>query len=172
MTRWLDADEQRAWRAFLGATQLLNSQLDRELQRDSGLSHAYYEILVRLSESPGRVLRMSELAEASESSRSRLSHAVARLEEAGWVRRESCPTDRRGAFARLTDEGFAALEAAAPLHVASVRRHLIDRLTPEQVRQLGEISQVILAGLRPGVPSPRQQGASPDGGCSETPEAG
>jgi DNA-binding MarR family transcriptional regulator len=169
MTRWLDPDEQRAWRAYLCATQLLYSRLDRELQRDSGIPHAYYEILVRLSETPGRVLRMSELAEASESSRSRLSHAVARLEEARWVQRESCPTDRRGAFCRLTDEGFAALEAAAPLHVASVRRHLIDRLTPEQVRQLGEISDVILAGLRPGVPAPRPQAVADRSGA---PEAG
>jgi len=148
MTRWLDAEEQRAWRAFLSATQLLNTQLDRELQRDSGIPHTYYEILVRLSEAPDRVLRMSELATVAESSRSRLSHAVARLEEAGWVRRESCPTDRRGAFARLTDEGFAALAAAAPAHVESVRRHLFDRLTPEQVRQLAAISEVVLSGLR------------------------
>jgi DNA-binding MarR family transcriptional regulator len=148
VTRWLDADEQRAWRAYLSATQLLQAQLDRELQRDSGIPHAYYEILVRLSEAPDRVLRMSDLANAAESSRSRLSHAVARLEAAGWVLRESCPTDRRGSFARLTDSGYAALEAAAPCHVASVRRHLIDRLTPEQVRQLREISEVLLAGLR------------------------
>ena len=148
MTRWLDADEQRAWRAFLSATQVLQAQLDRELQRDSGIPHAYYEILVRLSEAPGRVLRMSDLATAAESSRSRLSHAVARLEEAGWVVRESCPTDRRGSFARLTDAGFAALDAAAPAHVASVRRHLIDQLTAQQVRQLGEISEAILSGLR------------------------
>src|SRR5262245_58383087 len=98
-TRWLSADEQRVWRAYLTATQLLSAQLDRELQHDSGIPHTYYEILVRLSEAPGRVLRMSELAQASESSRSRLSHAVARLEEAGWVRRQTCPTDRRGSFA-------------------------------------------------------------------------
>lgn len=148
MTRWLDVDEQRTWRAFLTATQLLQAQLDRELQRDSGIPHAYYEILVRLSEAPGRVLRMSELASAADSSRSRLSHAVARLEEAGWVRRESCPTDRRGSFARLTDDGFAALDAAAPDHVESVRRHLLDRLTPEQVTQLREISEAIVDGLR------------------------
>jgi len=163
MTRWLDADEQRAWRAFLGAVQLLQTQLDRELQRDSGIPHAYYEILARLSEAPDRVLRMSELAQASESSRSRLSHAVARLEEAGWVNRESCPTDRRGSFARLTDAGWAALEAAAPLHVESVRRHLIDRLTPEQLRQLLDISEAILDGLRPDIGHPA---------CSETPRAG
>jgi DNA-binding MarR family transcriptional regulator len=148
MTRWLTQEQQRAWRAFLSATQLLNAQLDRELQRDSGIPHAYYEILVRLSEAPDRVLRMSDLAQAAESSRSRLSHAVARLEEAGWVRRESCPTDRRGSFARLTDEGYAALEAAAPAHVESVRRHLMDRLTAEQVRQLLQISEAVLAGLR------------------------
>lgn len=158
MTRWLDADEQRAWRAYLTATQLLQAQLDRELQRDSGIPHAYYEILVRLSEAPDRVLRMSELANAAESSRSRLSHAVARLEAAGWVSRESCPTDRRGSFARLTDSGFAALEAAAPSHVASVRRHVIDQLTPEQVRQLGQISEAMLAGLR---------SAQDDAGCRE-----
>ena len=148
MTRWLDAEEQRAWRAYLTATQLLHAQLDRELQRDSGIPHAYYEILVRLSEAPDRVLRMSELADAADSSRSRLSHAVTRLEQAGWVRRESCPTDRRGSFARLTDEGFDALAAAAPAHVESVRRHLIDRLTPEQLEQLREICETIAAGLR------------------------
>lgn len=146
--RWLDARQQRAWRSFLAASRLLHAQLDRELQRDSGMPHTYYEILVRLSEAPGRVLRMSELADVSESSRSRLSHAVTRLEEAGWVIRESCPTDRRGAFARLTEEGFAALADAAPSHVASVRRLLIDRLTDEQLEQLRVISDVVLGGLR------------------------
>src|SRR5215210_5294661 len=123
-TRWLDAEEQRTWRAFLGATQLLFEQLDRELQRDAGMPHAYYEILVRLSEAPGRVLRMSELADRSGSSRSRLSHAVSRLEDLGWVRREECPTDRRGLLAVLTDEGAAVLAAAAPGHVEAVRRQL------------------------------------------------
>jgi DNA-binding MarR family transcriptional regulator len=146
--RWLDGRQQRAWRSFLAASRLLHAQLDRELLRDSGMPHTYYEILVRLSEAPDRVLRMSELADVSESSRSRLSHAVTRLEEAGWVTRESCPTDRRGAFARLTDDGFAALAAAAPSHVASVRRLLIDRLTDEQVEQLRVISELVLGGLR------------------------
>ena len=170
MTRWLDPDEQRAWRAYLSATQLLHAQLDRELQRDSGIPHAYYEILVRLSEAPNRVLRMSELASAAESSRSRLSHAVARLEEAGWVLRESCPTDRRGSFARLTDDGFAALDAAAPAHVASVRRHLIDQLTPEQVRQLREISEAVLNGMRAGsAETTNASGPTDPRGC---PEAG
>jgi len=147
-TRWLDDREQAVWRSYLAATRLLAAQLDRELQQDSGMPHTYYEILVRLSESPDRTLRMSQLADASDSSRSRLSHAAARLEENGWLVRESCPTDRRGAFARLTDAGFAALAAAAPAHVESVRTHLLDPLTPEQVSLLGEISEAILRGLR------------------------
>ena len=146
--RWLDEREQHAWRSYLAMTRLLAAQLDRELQHDSSLPHTYYEILVRLSEAPGRSLRMSELASVSESSRSRLSHAVARLTEAGWVRREGCATDRRGAFAILTDEGFAALDAAAPAHVESVRRHMFDRLSPEQVDQLDAICGSILTGLR------------------------
>src|SRR3712207_1742783 len=119
--RWLDAEEQRTWRAFLTATRLLFDRLDRELQRDAGMPHAYYEILVRLSEAPGHALRMSVLADATRSSRSRLSHAVARLEDAGWVRRENYADDRRGALAVLTDSGYATLAAAAPGHVAGVR---------------------------------------------------
>ncbi|MEU5550298.1 MULTISPECIES: MarR family winged helix-turn-helix transcriptional regulator [unclassified Micromonospora] len=143
MTRWLDPDEQRTWRAFLTASRALMEALDRELQRDAGMPHAYYEILVRLSEAPERRLRMSDLAEASGSSRSRLSHAVARLEAAGWVRREDCPTDRRGQIALLTDDGFAALAAAAPGHVEGVRRHLFDALSPAQVDQLRRISEAL-----------------------------
>jgi DNA-binding MarR family transcriptional regulator len=149
-TRWLDEREQRAWRGYLAMTRLLTAQLDRELLRDSGLPHAYYEILVCLSESPGRSLRMSDLATLTESSRSRLSHAVSRLGEAGWVRREDCETDRRGAFATLTDEGFAALAAAAPAHVTSVRRHIFDRLDADQITQLTAICDAVLAGLREG----------------------
>jgi DNA-binding MarR family transcriptional regulator len=149
--RWLSAEEQRVWRGYLTATRLLASALDRELQRDSAIPHTYYEILVRLSEAPERVMRMSDLAEASDSSRSRLSHAVARLEEAGWVRRQTCATDRRGSFAVLTDAGFDVLVAAAPGHVESVRQHLFDPLTPEQVATLGEICRLITASVRPEV---------------------
>jgi DNA-binding MarR family transcriptional regulator len=145
--RWLDADEQRTWRSFMGATRLLFDALDRELQRDAGLPHAYYEILVRLSEAPCRTLRMSELADASLSSRSRLSHAVARLQELGWVRRERSPDDRRGQLAVLTEEGFAALAAAAPGHVEGVRRHLFDPLSPTEVAQLQRISDALLVAL-------------------------
>lgn len=147
--RWLSEDEQRVWRDFSQAAALLQAHLEGQLQHDSGMPHTYYEVLVALSEADGRRLRMSELAEARGSSRSRLSHAVARLEGKGWVRRESCPTDKRGAWAVLTDAGFAALEAAAPGHVEAVRESLFDRLTPEQAQQLGEISSAILGGLRP-----------------------
>ncbi|MGC5307601.1 MarR family winged helix-turn-helix transcriptional regulator [Micromonospora zamorensis] len=147
MTRWLDPDEQRTWRAYLTASRVLMDTLDRELQREAGMPHAYYEILVQLSEAPGRQLRMSELAQAAGSSRSRLSHAVARLEAAGWVRREECPTDRRGQIAVLTDEGFATLAAAAPGHVEGVRRHLFDALSPAQVDQLRRISESLAEHL-------------------------
>ncbi|MEV0152514.1 MarR family transcriptional regulator [Micromonospora sp. NPDC050686] len=143
MTRWLDPDEQQTWRAFLTASRGLMETLDRELQRDAGMPHAYYEILVRLSEAPNRALRMSELADAAGSSRSRLSHAATRLEAAGWIRREDCPTDRRGQIAVLTDEGLTALRAAAPGHVAGVRRHLFDQLSPAQVDQLRRISEAL-----------------------------
>jgi DNA-binding MarR family transcriptional regulator len=145
VTRWLDDDEQRAWRAYVAATRAVFEHLDRQLQTDAGMPHAYYEILVRLSEADGRSVRMSELAELTGSSRSRLSHAVARLEERGWVRRIDCPDDRRGQLATLTDAGFTALHAAAPGHVAEVRTRLFDRLTPTQVRQLRRISEAVLA---------------------------
>jgi DNA-binding MarR family transcriptional regulator len=143
--RWLSADEQVIWRNFITACGSLLAAVDGQLQRDSGMPLAYYEILVRLSESPSRSLRMTQLAEASSSSKSRVSHAVARLEERGWVRRTDCPTDRRGQIAELTDEGFAALSAAAPGHVEQVRRSLFDPLSAEQLRQLAGISEALLA---------------------------
>lgn len=115
------------------------------------MPHAYYEILVRLSEAPDRRLRMSELADSAGTSRSRLSHAVARLEEAGWVRREACPTDRRGAFAVLTDAGLEALTEAAPGHVEGVRAYLFDQLSAAQVEQLRRISEAVVANLAPPV---------------------
>jgi len=144
-TRWLTAGEQQAWREFVTACQTLFTAVEAQLQHGAGFPHGYYEILVRLSEAPGRALRMSQLAEASTSSKSRLSHAVARLEERGWIQRTDCPTDRRGQVAQLTDQGFAALAEAAPGHVAQVRRSLIDVLTSEQLGQLREISAAIIA---------------------------
>jgi DNA-binding MarR family transcriptional regulator len=148
-TRWLDAEEQKAWRAWLYSTMLLQDRLDRELTHEAGISHAYYEILVQLSEAPGRMLRMSQLADRSLSSRSRLSHAVTRLEERGWVRRQVCEEDARGQLAVLTDEGFAALETAAPVHVEGVRTHLFDQLAPEQVAALRDIGETLIRHLAP-----------------------
>jgi DNA-binding MarR family transcriptional regulator len=158
-TRWLTAEEQQAWRAFLTACQTLFSAVDAQLARDAEIPHGYYEILVRLSETPGRALRMTQLAEASTSSKSRLSHAVARMEKRGWVKRTDCATDRRGQVAQLTDEGFAVLAAAAPGHVAQVRRSLIDQLTPEQIGQLRDISELIIAAGGPAAPG--------TGGCAD-----
>ena len=141
--RWLDDEEQATWRTFLAATHLLMDRLDRELQAGVGMPHAYYEILVRLSEAPGLAMRMSDLADRCHSSRSRLSHAVRRLEEQAWVRRETIESDRRGAVAVLTDAGLAALEAAAPIHVDGVRRHLFDQLDPGQRQALGQVSRAL-----------------------------
>ena len=157
-TRWLTAEEQRCWRLLLNACQSLFGAVDAQLLKDSGLPHGYYEVLVHLSEAPDRSLRMSQLAAASTFSKSRLSHAVARLEERGWVTRRDCPTDRRGQIAQLTDAGYAILATAAPGHVEQVRRSLIDALTEEQVNQLIEISEAIIA-------------ASPAGRTSGCPES-
>lgn len=147
--RWLDEHEQRTWRTFLAATRAMFEELDRQLQRDSGMPLAYYEILVRLSEAPDWTLRMSELAHLAGSSPSRLSHAVTSLEAKGWVCRTECPTDRRGLYAVLTEDGFAALTEAAPGHVETVRRILFDALTDGQVADLDDISARILATVRP-----------------------
>ena len=143
--RWLSADEQRAWRALIESSRALFEALDRELQRDADMPHTYFEVLVRLSEAPERSLRMSELADLTSSSRSRLSHAVARREVRGWVERRNCETDRRGQSATLTDTGFTVLRDAAPGHVAAVRRYVIDALDPAQLAALTEIGETISA---------------------------
>jgi len=147
-TRWLSKEQQRCWRAYVEAVRLLQDSLDAQLQADAGMPHAYYEILVRLSESRDRRLRMAELATGTQSSRSRVSHAVTRLEERGWVRREPCASDRRGQLAVLTDDGYAALAAAAPGHVAQVRATVIDALSAEQLRALADASTVIATAVR------------------------
>jgi DNA-binding MarR family transcriptional regulator len=152
--RWLSEEEQRAWRAYIASTQLVSDALDRQLQRDAGMPHAYYQVLMALSEAPGRRMRMTELAERLKITRSRLSHAISRLEGNKWVGREDCPSDRRGQLAVLTGEGFSALAAAAPGHVEQVRAAIFDRLTPEQVESLGEICRVIADGLQPTAGSP------------------
>ncbi|MDT9697501.1 MarR family transcriptional regulator [Streptomyces sp. P17] len=152
-TRWLTPEEQRAWRAYIGATLLLEDTLDRQLQHDAGMPHMYYSILANLSESPEHRLRMTDLAESLKITRSRLTYAVARLEKDGLVRREECRWDKRGSVAALTDEGMTVLERTAPGHVATVRAALFDHLTPEQVGQLEEIFNGVTHALQGGEPA-------------------
>ncbi|MFJ8696011.1 MarR family winged helix-turn-helix transcriptional regulator [Streptomyces roseolilacinus] len=151
--RWLTDREQRVWRSYVHATMLLEDHLDRQLQRDAGMPHIYYGLLVQLSQAPRRRMRMTELAKGAKITRSRLSHAVARLEKNGWVRREDCPSDKRGQNAYLTDEGFEVLRRSAPGHVEAVRQAMFDRLTPEQVDQLGAIMRVVADALEPSDPN-------------------
>jgi DNA-binding MarR family transcriptional regulator len=145
--RWLTPEEQRAWRAYIAASHLLEDAIDRQLQQEAGMPHLYYSILANLSDAPGRRLRMTDLAERTKITRSRLTYAVTRLEKDGSVRREGCPSDKRGSAAVLTEEGMAVLERTAPGHVETVRAALFDRLTPEQVTQLEEICTGITRGL-------------------------
>ncbi|TDD57441.1 MarR family transcriptional regulator [Kribbella antibiotica] len=141
--RWLNKKEQQAWRAFIAAQRVVNSRIEQQLQRDAGIPHTYYEILVRLSDATDGRLRMSELAVATLGSRSRLSHAVNRLEQNGWVRREGIESDRRGQVAIITDAGREKLVEAAPGHVEEVRSAIFDALTPEQVDQLFAIGTAL-----------------------------
>ena len=145
--RWLSDGEQRAWRAWIASSQLLLDRLSRDIQEQHGLTMADYEILVRLSESPDHRVRMSELADQTLASRSRLSHQIDRMENRGFVSREQCEDDKRGQFAVLTQLGWQTLVAAAPNHVESVRTHLVDVLTPAEFAALGVACEKILGGL-------------------------
>lgn len=147
MTRWLDDNQQKLWRSWVAASVLLPDRLGRDLIEAENLSKSDYEILVRLSESPDRRIRMSELAELTLSSRSRLSHQIDRMQLDGYVSREPCAEDRRGSWAVLTDAGWEKLVASAPSHVESVRRHLVDLLTPEEFHALGTACAKIVAHL-------------------------
>jgi DNA-binding MarR family transcriptional regulator len=151
-TTWLTADQQRAWRTYLMGTTQLTVRLDRDLQERHDLSLPEYEIMVRLSETEGRRMRMSELADSLNHSRSRLTHTVARMERDGLLARSSCADDRRGIFAELTDIGVERLVEAAPTHVEGVRRHLIDITSPEDLaaveRVFGAVAESI-CGERP-----------------------
>ena len=147
-TRWLTPTEDRAWRAWLAMTERLRAQIARDLLVDSGLSDADYMVLVHLSEAEGRRVRMNDLAARLNWSKSRLSHQLARMQARGLVEREECPSDARGAFAVLGACGLAEIERAAPKHVASVRRHLIDVLDAEQLSQLSAIAEVVTGHLR------------------------
>lgn len=148
--RWLDDDEQATWRAYLLTTQLVDEALDRRLQRDAQMPHAYYGILVGLTEARLQSIRMTDLARSLRYSQSRMTHAISSLERSGWVERRDCPTDRRSQLVAITAAGTAALAAAAPGHVAAVRTAVFDRLSPEQVGQLREICAAVLDGLDPG----------------------
>jgi DNA-binding MarR family transcriptional regulator len=147
VTRWLNEEEQRHWRAYITMVALLQERLGQELQRAHELSIQDYEILVRLSESANHSIRMSELADLTQASRSRLTHQIDRLERLGYIRRERAASDNRGRLAILTDEGMAALVAAAPTHVEGVRTHLLDQLSPDQFREFGIASAAIAAHL-------------------------
>ena len=144
-TAWLSEDQQRTWRAYLAASNAVAMALEVQLQRDADMPHTYYELLVRLSEAPHRALRMSVLATSTQSSRSRLSHAIGALEQRGWVRREPCPTDRRGQNAVLTEAGLKVLDHAAPGHVGAVREVLFDALDAAQQHALRDACEAILA---------------------------
>jgi DNA-binding MarR family transcriptional regulator len=146
--RWLSPEEARAWLGYRRMRALLDLQLTRDLANDSGLSDADYDVLSGLSESAGHMLRLGDLAAHMLWSKSRLSHHVARMEQRGLVARRECPSDGRGAILTLTEAGWAAIRRAAPPHVESVRRHFIDRLSAEQIRVLGDLTETVLAHLR------------------------
>ena len=142
--QWLTEDQQRVWRTYLLGVARLTDELDADLRR-SGLDLPEYEILVVLEESPDRRLRMSELAEAVHQSRSRLTHTIARMEKTGLVERETCPTDRRGVWAQLTETGYEMLRQTAPSHVKAVRRFFVDAVDPEDYEALGRAFAAVLA---------------------------
>ena len=148
--RWLSPVELDAWIALTQLLMLLPAAMDRQLREDAGIPHAYYQILAMLSDRPDRSVRMTDLARLVGTTPSRLSHAVASLEQRGWVRRSSCVTDRRGQIARLTDAGMDVLRATAPGHVDEVRRLVFDRLSADEVSQLRAIVAKILPGLAVG----------------------
>ena len=145
--RWLTEEEQRAWRAYIQLAQLLMRQLDRDLQ-PFGVSSHDYEILVELSEAPGQRLRMTELADRTAQSRSRLSHQISRMETKGLVGREECEGDKRGTFAVLTADGVATIRKVAPSHVASVRRHFMDQIAADDLTALTDACEPALDRLR------------------------
>jgi DNA-binding MarR family transcriptional regulator len=141
---WLDDHEQRAWRALAAVVLKLPGDLETQLHRDAGMSHFEYWVLAILSETPGRSLRLSQLAEQSNASLSRLSHVITRLQKRGWVERRPCPGDARSTLAVLTEAGYQHLVAAAPGHVAAVRRAVFDGLDTDDVAELARLCESIL----------------------------
>ena len=147
--RWLDDQEAAAWVRLAGILELLPGVLDSQLRRDAELTHFEYYALAMLSESPERTLRMTSLAAQTNSTLPRLSHVVRRLEDRGLLERFPCPEDARATNVRLTAAGWDKVQQAAPGHVANVRQHVIDALTPEQVAQLRAIGEAILGRVDP-----------------------
>jgi DNA-binding MarR family transcriptional regulator len=141
---WLDEQQLRSWMQFMALLVVLPAELDGEMQRRAGITQFEYTVLAGLSEAPGRTLRISDLARFARGSLSRMSHLIRRLEQRGWVRRELDPADGRYTNAILTDEGFQKVVASAPGQVETVRRLVVDALTPAQLRQLGELSNRVL----------------------------
>jgi len=150
--RWLDAEQQRTWRALVMGTTLLFDRLDDDLRRLFDISLVEYEILVRLSEREGRQLRMAQLADALSHSRSRVTHTVARMERAGLVQRCTSPEDGRGILARMTDEGWDLLVRVAPVHVNGVRDHLVDLVSREDFAAVGRVMNAVSDHLVPARP--------------------
>ena len=150
--RWLNAAEMKAWRRYIIASRRLLEALDLDLASHE-LSMADYEVLAQLSDAPERKLRMSELADVAMLSRSRLSHRIKVMEQAGWVKREACPEDKRGFFAVMTGKGWKAIVGAAPDHVESVRTRFVDHLTKEDQRVLSEIFERVTQSLKENPPA-------------------
>ena len=146
---WLDRKQLAAWVRLAAVVELLPGTLDSQLRRDAGLTHFDYFVLAMLSEAPARTLRMTALARQTNATLPRLSHVVQRLEDRGLVERFPCPQDKRATNARLTDSGWAKVQAVAPGHAATVRENIIDALTPEQVAQLTAIADAILHRVDP-----------------------
>lgn len=161
-TPWLSPEEQRTWRAFVGVSRAVHESLDRQLQHDFDMPHAYYMILAMLSEAPRQLRTMTDLADCTGFSPSRLSHAVSKLEQRGWVARERHPACGRTNVAQLTDAGRTALRAAAPGHVAQVRAVLFDKLSQDEQEQLGRLLHRILGdAARPDHPKSADDCAVP-----------
>lgn len=146
--RWLDDEEMRTWRAYVVGKTLLDAALNRDLQEEHQLTLGDYELLVRLSEAPCGQARMSTLAGLVASSKSRISHQIARMEQAGLVRRQECSGDRRGVLASLTCHGWEVLRGAAPTHVRGVRDNLVDLLSDQERLVLAEVFERVMSHLR------------------------
>ncbi len=146
-TRWLTDAEARAWRGYRRMRVLLDLRLSRDLANDSGLSDADYDVLSNLSETADHRMRLTDLAAHLHWSKSRLSHHLTRMGHRGLIERTGFPGDARGAVVVLTAQGWATIRAAAPPHVESVRRNLIDLLSPEQIRMLGDLCATVVRHL-------------------------